>query len=382
MSKRSSDKTRTGNGTRAAGIRVRVSRSNLNDDYLICPNALFRGVGVYAGLSEYARLWLGAGLSCANEWDTTLDDIEEWLPSLGRDRHEAVRRELRERGFLSMSRTQIPAGEPDGGKFIWTFAFFMDPLPVAERDQLQPKGTRKRGSEPRGPESQGIDDPIEQVDETAGGAMPGSPGHPRPGHGGPGPGDQGDVNKKNHLEKNHPPLTPVADAAASTTAGAATREGEESPFDEETRQALSNCVQRVHALRPAWAPRAITAAMRQALDDGRAPNAVIAAMVAVAKDSTSKVPGRLNTEGDWWGAAPARIHRPSSEVPRCRKQGHERQAADGCVLCAAEAKAGQHVDADRDQSVDPEAEAKAAAYLAGVRERRARRAGAAVPAMA
>lgn len=335
---------------RAAGIRVKVRRSqNLTDEYMITPNALFRGEGVYAGLSEYARLWLGAGLSCSSDYDTTLATIQEWMPSLGRDRHEAVRRELRERGFLTMSRERIPVGHPQQGRFVWTFEFHMDPLPPQDRDELQPKTAkppkkRTRRTSPADidvpmPGTPGHGDELVQVDEMPAGSMPGSSGHGRSGHGRSGTEDQGDVYKeeKNRSIKEDPPPPPEAESKADPLQD---REGEDQRFDRPTREMLTAAVAQVLVLQPGWRADAIRAAMLAEVNAGRSPAAVAAAVVLVAADPATISPGRLKHDGPWWAAA---APKPAVAVdrrrgPRCPVQGHERQPAGGCLLCAGEAK--------------------------------------------
>lgn len=199
-------------------VRVRVHRTNMNSDFLITPNDLFRGHGIYKALSGYARLLLGAGLSCADRWDTTLAELESFLDEeIGRNRHEAIRRELREHGFLRQVPGRVPAGEPDAGAFIWSFEFFMQPLDEQDRDALQakkprqPRVARKPPVQPVPPQWGHRDDPAGNQ-ETPGGATPPQSGHRRSGHGQPGPehGGTAPYIEKNKLLEELPPLPPAS----------------------------------------------------------------------------------------------------------------------------------------------------------------------------
>ena len=221
-------------------VRVEVQRQNLNDDYLITPNDLLRGRGIYAVLSEFARLLLGAGLSCASKWETTLDEIESWLPSLGRDRHEAVRRELREHGFLSATPHRIPPGHPDSGQYVWSFKFFMTPLPADQRDELQPKKPPRKNP---GPTMPGISGHGDDVGKTAGGTGPGSSGLRHPGLRHPGQGGSGLSYKeeKNHPEEEPPP--PVVPPPPDESQGHSEEEEDRAEAELNTASAVLDAAQ-------------------------------------------------------------------------------------------------------------------------------------------
>lgn len=347
-------------GDRASGLRVRVQRTNLNGQYMITPNDLFRGQGIYAELGVHERILLGAGLSCEDDWETSLEDIEAWLPGLGRDRHERVRRNLREHGFLSMSRTKIPAGQPSAGKYIWTFAFFMDPLASERRDQLQPTKVRDAGAP-----MPGFSGHRDGVDETAGQPMPGSQGHRRAGHRRAGPADQGDVYKeeKNQSLEEIPPYPPEGPAAdvdgeAATGGGDSSRFDETGPgsggdrtagverrpqqagkparFDEQTQLLLAAAVRAVREVRQgrragSWTEDAIREAMLTALDADREPGDVAWAIVHAAEDATTLVPNRINNEG-WWVQAMSERFVPAppplARDKRCPR--HPSEPAKGC----------------------------------------------------
>lgn len=370
---------------RAPGMCVETQRENLNDDYLITPNDLFRGTGAYKGLTPHARLFLGAGLSCANRWRTTLEEIEEWLPDLGRARHEALRRELRERGFLTMRRGRIPAGEPNGGRYMWTFKFFMRPLPEADRDELPVKTPKEKKPRPLPPaaaralerraeaagETAGQttpselglgDDPDDDPEETAGRTTPWGEGHGRQGHGEPGPGYQGDVKEeKNHSEKNQedPPL-PLGDQLTtareddppdgSAPSGSGSEGGEKSPrFDEQTKAILGAAVRRVLELRPGWRQDEVRDAMLAEIDAGRPPGVVASAVVQLAEDRQTEGPGRLKKPGPWWNppVPPPTVRVLDSGAPQCRK--HRGEPEGHCGRCRADGLA--EVD-DADAPVD------------------------------
>jgi hypothetical protein len=361
---------------RRKGVRVRVHRKNLEDKYTTLPNDLHRGHDVYAGLTPHARVLLAAGLSCRDGWGTTLEEIEEWLDDLGRDRHEAVRRQLRERGFLTMTPDRIPAGEPDGGQFEWVLSFYMDPLPEADRDYLRDKKARPRRDKTAGgtmPGSSGHglssgnaadSDPDPGSEETAGQTVPGSSGHRQPGHGEPGsrqpgsrqpgsrqpgPGEQPAYKEeKEHLEKEHdleeldhsekdqiPP--PLSDQL--TRAGVDAAQGEDPP-DERTR-ILTAALDAVLARRQGWSRTEVVTAMRAELDAGRSVQAVADAILVVANDPASTSPARLRTAGPWWNLGEPTVTGPikyrDNGASQCRT--HRGEPLDGCGKCKAEAVA-------------------------------------------
>lgn len=344
---------------RASGIRVRVRRKNLDGEYMIIPNALLRGEGEYRCLEPYERLLLGAGLSCDDGWDTTLGDIEEWLPGLGRDKHRRIRRRLREEGFLSMTRTQIPAGQVDAGKFIWTLAFFMEPLEPQQRDEL-PALKAKTAKAPAADALKTRASDGEQ--ETAGQPMTGFPGHRSPGHRQPGPGNQGDVYKdeKNKSLKENPP-SPPEDPDTDDDAAAVTKGGESPRFDEATQLLLAAAVADARQLRTRWSEDAIRKAMLQALDSGRDPESVAWAIVHAARDKTTRVPSRITSDG-WWNVAELERHVTApGAVPaelRCQKPGHLAEVAERCSICLSDER-----DAERQAARDRKAAAAAAAEV-------------------
>lgn len=348
-------------GNNRGGVQVRVHRSNRNDGYLITPNELFRGEDVYADLPPLARLMLGAGLSCKDEWDTTLEDIEGWLMDpdkrrpIGRDRQEAIRRVLREQGFMTMTPDRVPAGEPDGGRFRWVIAFYMDPLPADQRDKLNEK-------KPRGKSSvtvPGFSGHGDDEEETPGQTVPGFSGPGESGHGTPGPENQGALYKeeKNQGEKN-PPLPPKPGSPA-VVAGAV----QGGRFDDETKDMLAAALAEVQSLKPRWKPDDVRAAMIAEIDDGRTSSAVARAVVELAKDPATQGPGRLKHAGPWWnepaGGADGPVRYIDREAARCGE--HRGEPADGCGKCKAEQYAPEY-DQTREQ-LDAPTDAAAARAL-------------------
>ncbi len=293
-------------------VRVRVHRTNLNDGYLITPNDLFRGEGVYKGLSEHARLLLGAGLSCKDSWDTSLADIEAWLPSLGRDRQEAVRRELRERGFLSMEPNR------DGQEFHWTYAFHMEPLDVDDRDELQPK-TGKRSRKTAGQPEPG------KAGHRDAGVADESAGQPEPGFSGPrGSGHRTSghharsLPEKNHLEEEPPPPTPQTTGAGAAAVDAV--EVEDSDNGEAMKTARELFAALVDAVSPARHPRGrqrlqVLTGLVDALTSGWDRHDLYAALNGELNTAGSVGAVMLHRIGDL-GTPPRRASTPSQRAPR------------------------------------------------------------------
>lgn len=372
----------------AGDVRVRVRRRNLNDNYTIYANDLPRGHGVYACLEPLARLWLAAGLSCANDWETTLAEIESWIP-MGRNRHEDMRRQLREEGFLTMTPDRHPAGavddegKPIGGQLMWVYEFHMDPLPPEDRDELQPKkpkmSRRKKADTPATADDQAMPrnpghGPGE--DETAGQSMPPFPGLGQPGHGQPGPGD-GDVapyiEKNQGVEETPPPNPPGQPPAPSD------RQAEEGgDSDQQTQPNLSEIVA-WFTRRTDWTPAAIEKALTTSVERGL--GSLIESAQALreieeglhdAVEGKTDHPGRLHARPSaaWWSNVRARRVAAAAAAraagPRCSKPGHEREAAAGCSLCLVES-----LGHDEGPSAHPAAQAgDPEVYLRRFRQRR------------
>lgn len=344
---------------RASGIRVRVRRASLNDNFLIAPNALIRGEGPYACLDEFGRLLLLGGLSCADDVEMTMEDLESWVPSLGRNRQEANRRQLREHGFLSMSRQQVPAGQTDGGQYIWTFEFRMDQLPVEQRDKLPAKGAKasKRSTTSTMPRNPGHGDDGDGSEETPGGTMPHSPGHRSPGHGQPGPGDRGDVYKdlKNQFLKEPP--YPPSDEPDGSPPGDAETGGEDPILEDQDKLLLRGARERAievrAAMRRPWKWDHVQAAMQAALDADRSVQDVAVAIVLAAEDSKTAVPARILNEA-WWSQAFGAdttfvASPPRPEGDRCSKPSHEFELKHNCSHCRGEKLATKDEPSDAER---------------------------------
>lgn len=326
-------------GATAGGHRIRrrerfvqVTRPTVRDG-----NLSFRALGVLT--------WL---LDRPEGWDVRSAQMSDDGPK--REGREAIRtalRELAEAGYYRLERRRTRAGTCLMGTAVseesvpsWgeQARFFKGrAVPVVEQADgsfmvAYPNGTMLPDDFPP-PEKGGEDE-----SDTTGAQepVPGEPAPRNPAPGEPAPGNTSPLEEQLGETGKESPPNPQTDTGSAEQAEAVTR-GEESPFDEKTRTALNAAVERARRLRPGWSKRSITDAMKVALDEGRDPGVVAAAIVAVAKDGASKVPGRLNAEGEWWGLPPVRPARDT--VVRCRKRNHETQPADGCPSCLGDAKA-------------------------------------------
>ncbi len=331
--------------TRGTGIRVRVKRRNMNDGYLITPNALFRGTGVYAGLGVHERIYLGAGLSCSDDFDTTLDELDECVSSIGRDKREAIRRTLREQGFLTLERVS------DGHTFVWAFMFHMDPLPADQRDVLPAKKTKSPAAKRVPPQLRRSDTPADgRGEERAAQPMPGPSGHGRSPDGqgmaealvAQGLGDQGDVYKeeKNHLKKNQDPPPPVVDQPTGGDPPGAVQEEEGRAKPEKT--VTIDAYVAWFSQHTSWPSTVVTETLTAAVERGlgdvhRCARAL--RELAEGKHGKTDSPRRLlYADGPWWKTPnkPAEKPRNRKEGPRCPVVYHEREPADGCLMCASD----------------------------------------------
>lgn len=138
-----------------------------------------------------------------------------------------------------------------------------------------------------------------------------------------------------------PPPTPQADGDSSN-GGKAAGAADNPEFEEQ----MTNCVDEVAASRPEWSKRRVVAAVRDALEDGRDPQIVLAAMRLVATDPQTRVPGRLNEEGDWWARAARIRHRadavsaPAVKLVWCDRHSLKAPEGSECRLCTEEASNG------------------------------------------
>ncbi len=367
----------TGRG-HATGIRVNVRRRNLNDHYTTLPNDLQRGKGIYSCLNEFERLLLGAGLSCSDDWETTLDEIESWLPNVGRDRQERFRRKLREEGFLSLYQ-----GKDEHGRYVWVYEFFMDPLDVADRDELPakkdskpvaprqerplpPQARRSSGftyaSEVRrkaagqsmpwdsGSENQGVDPTVEQVDETAGQSEPWRSGSRGANPEQPDPGVQGDIpiTEKDQVEKNPPPSF-YADHSLGTSADLESG-GDLQPSRSNDRghgqPGMPEAVAWILQLRPSWSGAEVAAVLEEAIAAGfgdlrRVTRAMHRMCQGVGCETPAVSPRRLIAVPDaaWWlpdaqeRAEAAEQLRRERAKPKCRKHNVPSEPGVRCRGC-------------------------------------------------
>lgn len=362
-------------------IRVRVRRApNITDNFVTIYNDLPRGAGEWAGLSAEARILLISGLSCRDGWDdATMESLEGWLPELGRDRQEAVRRELRERGFMTLRQQRIASG-PEAGMFEWEFEFHMHALPAEQRDVLKAKTAqrrRKKNSIP-GTSGNGEDQTV-----SAGDSTPGFSGHEIPGNGGAGTGGQGGTPyiEKNYLEKEQTPLPPSPAAGSPAVVADAEEGGDSSEKNTKPAPTMDAVVAwllrqpevgQLAAKYRNWEGPVIAETLTRAITDGRGDLRFCSnVLLTLAKSGRARSARLLLENGPWWTAekpfvpAPA----PADAGPRCQKPGHT-GPAEGCIPCASEAKAARL--AAGEGAVNPRRSPDAeAAFQAGLARARA-----------
>lgn len=120
---------------------------------------------------------------------------------------------------------------------------------------------------------------------------------------------------------------------------------------------LSRLADMAHALRPDWHPRSVRAFLATSVRT-RAYRDVAVALAAIACDSTTTTPGRLEESGPWWAAAVA-AGGTSTPLPgpgssrRCARPGHEHEPAATCRACRAELVAVDGVPEPVDEPPPP-----------------------------
>lgn len=120
---------------------------------------------------------------------------------------------------------------------------------------------------------------------------------------------------------------------------------------------LTRLADMAHALRPDWHARSVRAWLATNVRT-RAYRDVAVALAAIACDSTTTTPARLDESGPWWAAAVA-AGGASTPLPgpgsskRCDRPGHEHEPAATCRACRAELVAVDGVPEPVDEPPPP-----------------------------
>lgn len=369
-------------------MKIRVNRPpRVTDGYTLLPNELARGEDEWDDLTIAERGLLVAGLTCKDGWEASMEQVELWLKDLGRDRQEAARRGLREKGFMTLRQHRISDG-PDAGMFEWQMSFYMHPLPVGERDKLptkKPKEAKTPNSMP-GKSGHGEDQLV-----SAGGSTPGNAGHGNAGHGNAGPAVQGDAPyiRRTKKEELNPPLPPTVNSA-DTVGGKAESGGDFSSTPKTPEQVRADeiaiAVGEFCALTGAkdlaakyrnWQPPVVLQAVTDAVAAGKGDvKACVAALLRLAKGEFGRTESarRVLEPGRWWpkpGDIPPFVPAQRDDSPMC--EAHPTFRAKGCTPCHADAKAAPTAD-DRGP-VDPELAERGRRIDEALKQRRAAGAG-------
>jgi hypothetical protein len=208
-------------------IEIQVFAEDLSTRYLTSPNELHRGEGPWAALPHGDdRCMLAALLTMKSGYKTNKARLRRILPMLGEKAFDNVIARLKDAGFLTTER-----GHGDGGRFVWTWRAYMNPLP-ADRRTPSKRGAKKTAGEAI-PPPEGYGDELTtgetSDDESAGRTIPPSPqyGEPQygqPSHGEPRRGEGPPLYKKEQglelPEIETPPPTPDAPSAQPAEAPA------------------------------------------------------------------------------------------------------------------------------------------------------------------
>lgn len=357
---------------RTRSMKVRVTRpERVTDGYTIIPNELARGEDEWDDLTIAERGLLVAGLTCADGWEASMEQVEKWLKDLGRDRQEAVRRGLREKGFMTLRQHRIVDG-PDRGMFEWHMSFHMHRLAEADRDKLPAKKAKvsKPANSMPGKPGHGEDQPVSAGDSTPGIAGHGTAG---PGIGGPGnagPAVQGDAPyiRRTKGEELNPPQPPIV-SSEDTVVGKAKTGGDFSSTpttpEDVRKTGIAAVVDKLFETAPVqklageyrnWSREVVTDAITAAVEAGRGDAKFCGtALWHIAKGDYGKTVSarRLLEPGRWWPkptAEPAYVPAQRDDSPMCEL--HPTFKAKGCGPCHADAKAAP--TADDCGPVDPE----------------------------
>lgn len=325
-----------------------VKPKNETDKYSIVLNDLARGQGIFKHWTALERILLICGLSCKDGWETDMGEIESWTEELGRDRQETLRRTLRERGHLTLRQGRVTEG-PDAGMIRWTVTFYLEPLPVEQRDDLPAKKEKPQRKKPVPPQLKG---PREDAANTmpsssghgidpsvsAGGTTPWDAGSGTPGHGDPGPGGQGVapyIEKEQERKTKTPPSS--SEVMSRSELAEPHEGGEDSPKPQ--TPVMAEVVAWFVGKRPDWKADAIELALDAAVSQKLGDLTTCArALRELAEGLHGHVrsPWRLvaNCDRPWFtkqASLPVTERRPS-----CRKLGHGEFPADDCKRCLVE----------------------------------------------
>lgn len=114
-----------------------------------------------------------------------------------------------------------------------------------------------------------------------------------------------------------------------------------------TKEELDRLAAMGHQLRPDWPLRSLLTYLARN-HRSRPYRDLAIALAAVATDTTTQTPKRLEESGPWWKAAQAAFGAPTAEVgpgkrARCEVYGHEHYPATNCPGCRADELIGaQH----------------------------------------
>jgi hypothetical protein len=133
------------------------------------------------------------------------------------------------------------------------------------------------------------------------------------------------VGTKGEYREPPQPTTPTPQPGANLVAEPQSHDHPGNPEEGEANW-REDLVNQVRCMRPEWSSRSITRALSWPDVAERPPHTIVAAMLAVARDSSSQHPGRLRADGPWWTTTASNPTGPTIEIPAsCGSCGPNRQ---------------------------------------------------------
>lgn len=264
------------------------------------PNALIRNPTI-GSVAVRIYAWLA---SHTGTFHFRADDVSAAIPE-SRDKIRAGFRELEAAGWLTRTRLH----DARGRLTVTHYQLHAMPIPEENRRSAPAPARPALGATSDGTSRRWSDQRKHAI--TAGRTSDGT--------------SRASYKEEKNREKNTP-LPPTVDETAVPGDGRGGTADDDQADDDATAAlppVLADAVMAAGRDRPDWTRDRIKDAVVACLAAGRSAELVAVALGMVARDASTRVPGRLQQDGDWWAAAARRV----SEAERRRARQAERPAA-------------------------------------------------------
>ena len=342
-------------------IEIEIHSETVNSEFLIVPNALLRGEGVWRDLRLTERAMLGALLTLPSSgWKTSRARVEAMASGHGRDAVTKILNGLRERHHLYTRRVKV-----GNGKFRWLWRVYMFPQPEGFdpfTDEVGDGGERVsagRAIDWKPGHGKGVDgSDLREHPVSAGRAIDWKPGHGKGVDGSdlrehpvsagraidvfPVTGNTSLKEKEPSLkERSKTPPTPHA-AATDHASGLAATEGGgklggDKPQPQPQPQERADDVVEILSVRPDWRRGDVVSVLDEVVSQGTSRDLAVASLrdLAAGRYGHTVSPRRLLANGPW--SIPGATFAPAPSLSAddmCLE--HRGQLRASCACCWGE----------------------------------------------